>query len=170
MVRDRKRRPTFQFSLPRHAPAARDLRLPVGPAAQFPGWASGSWSYIDRTGAWTEIPMLPTAGDVADEPTLDDQQFAAMVRDSEVDETIVLLRDRGPLPGQLLSDIYANVQAALRVAVLAKLAQNLHLDWCIHCLHNAVPSGEKDGINSALAWRETRFSNIRSDDENNEPF
>lgn len=128
------------------------------------------WSYIGRSGAWNELPISPGTGDVADEPTLDDQQFAVMVRDSEVDETIVLLRDRGPLPRQLLSDIYANVEAALRVATLAKLEQDLHLDWCMHCLHNAVPSGEKGGINAALAWRETRFSNIRSDDENNEPF
>jgi hypothetical protein len=158
----------FRFPDTRRLPAIFDcLSAPqrsslAGPAVR--------WSYIGRTGAWSELPLPQVTGDVADEPSLDDQQFAAMVRDSEVDETLVLMRDRGPLPTELLSAIYANVQAVLRVAALARLGQDLHLDWCKHCLHNAVLSGENDGLNAALAWRETRLSNIGSDDENTEPF
>jgi hypothetical protein len=56
------------------------------------------------------------------------------------------------------------------VATLAKLEPDLHLDWCMHCLHNAVPSDEKEGINAALAWRETRLSNPGSDDDSDELF
>jgi hypothetical protein len=158
----------FRFPDTRRLPAIFDcLSIPqrsslVGPAVR--------WSYIDRTGAWSELPLPQVTGDVAEEPTLDDTQFAAMVGDSEVDETITLLRDRSPLPARLPSDIYAGVHAALRVAALAKFDQELHLNWCRHYLDNAVPFGEKEGINAALAWRETRFSNIRSDDENNDPF
>jgi hypothetical protein len=158
----------FRFPDTRRLPAMFDC-LSAAQRSSLAGPAV-RWSYIGRTGAWNEIPMPPTAGEVAYEPTLDDQQFAAMVRDSEVDETIVLMRDRGPLPRQLLSDIYANVDAALRVAELAKLGQDLHLHWCIHCMHNAVPSDEKDGIKAALAWRDNRLSNPGSDDDSDDFF
>jgi len=158
----------FRFPDTRRLPAIFDcLSIPQRSSLAGPAL---SWSYIGRTGAWSELPLPQSTGDVADEPTLDDQQFAAMVRDSEIDETIVLLRDRGPLPRQLLSDIYANVDAALRIATLAKLQQDLHLDWCVHCLHNAVPPDEPHGIKAALAWRETRLSNSGSDDDSDELF
>ena len=154
----------FRFPDTRRLPAMFDC-LSAAQRSSLAGPAVG-WSYIGRTGAWSQLLTPQGTGDVADEPTLDDTQFSAMVRDSEVDETLVLMRDRGPLPRQLLSDIYANLQAALRIAALAKLEQDLHLDWCMHRLHNAGPSGEQDGIKEALAWHETRLSHIGSDDEN----
>jgi hypothetical protein len=158
----------FRFPDTRRLPAIFDcLTIPqrgslVGPAVR--------WSYIGRTGAWRELPLPQSTGDVAEEPTLDDTQFAALVGDSEVDETIVLLRDRGRLPAQLLSNIYANVQAAMRIATLAKLDQDLHLDWCSHCLKNGVPQEEHDAVKAVLEWHATRLSNIGSDDETTEPF
>lgn len=158
----------FRFPDTRRLPAIFDF-LTI-PQRSSLGGPAVRWSYIGRTGAWNELPLPQVSGDVAEEPKLNDTQFAAMVRDSEVDETIVLLRDRGPLPAQLLSDIYANVHAALRIATLAKLEQDLHLDWCLQCLRQAVPSGEKEGINAALAWRETRLSKPGSDDDSDELF
>lgn len=158
----------FRFPDTRRLPAIFDrLTIPqrsslVGPAVR--------WSYIGRTGAWNELPMPMVTGDVADEPTLDDTQFAAMVRDSEVDETITLLRDRSRLPEQLPSEIYANAQAGLNIATLANLDQDLHLDWCSHYLNNAVPQEEHDAVKAALEWHATRLSNIGSDDETTEPF
>jgi hypothetical protein len=158
----------FRFPDTRRLPAIFDcLSIPqrsslAGPAAR--------WSYIGRTGAWNELPISPGTSDVAEEPTLDDTQFAAMVRDSEVDETIVLMRHRDPLPAQLPSEIYSKVRDALCSAALAKLDQELHVDWCRYCLDNAVLPVGQDCIKAALAWHETRLSNIGSDDESTEIF
>lgn len=92
------------------------------------------WSYIGRDGAWAELAISATGSAIANHPTLDDRQFAAIVGDSEVDETIVLLQDRGPLPEKLPSEIHALLRDALRVANLVRLDQDLHLEWCTHCL------------------------------------
>lgn len=158
----------FRFPDTRRIPAIFDcLTMPqrsslAGPAVR--------WSYIGRTGAWNELPVTPGTGDVAEEPALGDTQFAAMVHDSEVDETIALMRDSSRLPAQLPSDVYASVYAAQRAAALAKLDQDLHRDWCSHCLDNAVPHEEQDAVKAVLAWNATRLSNIGSDDETTEPF
>lgn len=113
------------------------------------------WSWIGRDGNWNELGLPEIAQDVAAHPILDDEQFAAMVGDSEVDETILLLRDRGPLPAQRPSEIYALVSEARRVAGLCTFDRDICLDWCGHCLHKGIPLREIDGSAAALAWRAT---------------
>jgi len=71
-----------------------------------------------------------------------------------VDETIVLLRDRRPLPEQLPSERYAIASAARRVAVVSRLDQDLILDWCEHCVHNTVRLTETGAIATLMAWHE----------------
>lgn len=111
------------------------------------------WSYIGRDGKWHELPVSQTASNIAIRPTLDNDQFAAMVKDSEIDETIVLLQDRGPLPPQPHSSTYAIVRQALDIAVRAELDQHLHVDWCRHCLDKYINLSEADGVAAAQSWR-----------------
>lgn len=140
----------FRFPDTRRLPGMFDALSPVqrgslaGPAHR--------WSYIGRDGAWHQLAMPETASAVADGPTLDDHQFVAMVTDSEIDETIVLLRDRGPLPQMPHAETYSIVQEARRVAALAGLDENLYLDWCRHCLEKVVRLNDTNGVAAAQAW------------------
>ena len=117
----------------------------VGPARR--------WSWIGRDGMWKDLTVPGIAQAIAERPILDDRQFAAMVGDSEVDETILLLRDRGPLPKLPPSQIYALVSEARRIAGLCAFGQDLYLDWCGHCLHGDEALREAGGVAAALAWR-----------------
>lgn len=117
----------------------------IGPARR--------WSYIGRNGAWRELALPNSAGAIAERPALDDLQFAALVSDSEIDEIIVLLQDRGPLPARRPSETYSIVQHARHAASLAGLDRDLWLDWCRYCLENLVYLNNPDGIAAALAWR-----------------
>ncbi|WP_332876740.1 DUF4123 domain-containing protein [Massilia sp. S19_KUP03_FR1] len=113
------------------------------------------WSWIGRDGTWNELGLPEIAQNFAQRPILDHKQFAAMVGDSEVDEAILLLRDRGPLPAQRPSEIYGLVSDARRVAGLCRFDPDICLDWCGHCLHNGVRLRDTDGTAAALAWRAT---------------
>jgi hypothetical protein len=142
----------FRFPDTRRLPALFDSLSPAqrgslaGPASR--------WSYIGRDGTWYELALAESAQAVAERPFLDDDQFAAMVGDSEVDETILLLRDRRPLPDQRPSERYAIVSAARRVAVVSRLDRDLILDWCEDCLHNTIRLTEIDAIATLMAWQE----------------
>lgn len=153
----------FRFPDTRRLPGIFDALSPVqrgslaGPAVR--------WSYIGRDGAWHELPLPEKASPVADEPSLDEPQFAAIVTDSEIDETIVLLQDRGPLPQLPHAVTYSIVQAGRRVAALAGLDRNLHLDWCRHCLEQHIRWNDTDGVAAVLAWHATSNLTDRSTKE-----
>ena len=142
----------FRFPDTRRLPSLFDSLSPVqrgslaGPALR--------WSYVGREGQWQDLALPATAQAVAERPFLGDNQFAAMVGDSEVDETILLLRDRRPLPEQLPSERYAIVSEARRVAVVSRLDRDLILDWCEYCLHNALRLTEADALATLMAWCE----------------
>ena len=142
----------FRFPDTRRLPGIFDALSPsqrgalAGPALR--------WSYIGRDGVWNDLALPVMALAVAERPTLDDMQFSAMVGDSEVDETIVLLQDRGPLPERLHAETCSIVSEARRVAALCKFDQDLYVDWCEHCLYHAVGLAETDARTAAMEWRE----------------
>lgn len=141
----------FRFPDTRRLPVIFDCLTPVqrgalaGPALR--------WSYIGRDGAWNDLALPVTAQAVAQRPILDDIQFSAMVGDSEVDETVVLLQDRGRLPERLHSETYSIIKEARHAAALCKFDQDLSVDWCEHCIRNAVGLAETDARAAAMAWR-----------------
>lgn len=150
VVKNDGQRFNFRFPDTRRVAAIFDALSPLqrgslaGPAVR--------WSYIGRDGNWHSLPMAQTASAIADHPALDDQQFAEMLIDSEVDETIVLLQDRGPLPQQSHFTTYSIVLRALSAAASGELDENRRVDWCRYCLDKSIYVQESDVASMMLAW------------------
>lgn len=88
------------------------------------------WSYVSRDGQWRELEVAASVARIASEPTLDQQQFGALVEDSRADELMTLLRRRRNDPYRRPSRSYALLDAALRAAASVKLDDGATLDWC----------------------------------------
>jgi hypothetical protein len=151
VIENDKQRFNFRFPDTRRLPTIFDT-LTLRQRGSLAGPAI-NWSYVDRDGKWKELALPVTYGAIADRPRLDDDQFAAMVNDSEVDEAIDLLQNNGPLPEGLRSEQYATVNNALRLAREKNVDPDLHLEWCDFCLKNIVRSGENNGASMLAAWR-----------------
>jgi hypothetical protein len=99
------------------------------------------WSYVDRSGVWQELPVPVSAGPIATQPALDDQQFAALVRDSEVDEVIAMLQYRGHVAEQH-SQCYSTLTRALKIARKSTLDSTSQVNWCERCLLDGLDEDE----------------------------
>ncbi|SFU88717.1 DUF4123 domain-containing protein [Pseudoduganella namucuonensis] len=119
--------------------------LLTGPASR--------WSYIGRNGEWMELSVPAIDSAIAeDSPELDDAQFGRMVGDSEADEVLVQLADRGYVPKRP-SRSHAIVSRALLAADAGKLDRELRVDWCAACLADGEPA--LDAHAKLENWRQT---------------
>lgn len=111
-----------------------------------------AWYYIDRGGSWKALHVPQSVRPAAVSPSLDATQFSAMVGDSEADEVIMLLQDRGRQWEQAHSTIHGLVSEALQTANEACLETDLRVDWCEACIDDAAISD--DELAERLArWR-----------------
>lgn len=53
------------------------------------------WSFVGRDGTWQQPPVVSAVCAVVDKPALDEWQFAKLVGDSESDEMLTMVVDRG---------------------------------------------------------------------------
>jgi hypothetical protein len=118
----------FRFPDTRRLPAIFNV---LGPTqrAQIAGPAI-RWSYVGRDGVWRELCLVPSGEKAAADPVLDDEQFASLVGDSQADELLVLLRDRGHAVFRHPSKSHALLDCALRAARRGRLESGDVLDWC----------------------------------------
>jgi hypothetical protein len=92
------------------------------------------WSFVGRDGTWQDLPVVPTVCSVVDRPALDERQFAKLVGDSESDEMLTMLVDRGY---DIVSEpylYYEIVSRALGAAQNRLLDAWAKLDWCEYCV------------------------------------
>lgn len=123
--------------------------------AQLAGPAK-RWSYIDRTGAWKELPVPMLDSAIAqDQPELDDEQFGLMVGDNEADSMLVRISRRQHLPDRMPSHLHAAISQALRVAEVQALESDLLLEWCEECLIHPVLLDDKLMAERMIVWRQS---------------
>jgi hypothetical protein len=131
----------FRFPDTRRLPGIFNALTP-DQRAELAGPAS-AWHYISRDGTWKSLQVPRSHRPAATDPILDAAQFATMVADSEADEVLVLLHDRGRQWAQPHSKVYAQVSKALCVADEATLETDLRVDWCDACISD--PTLLEDG-------------------------
>ena len=145
----------FRFPDTRRLPAIVRTLDPTQ-RAQFTGPVT-HWSYVGREGSWLELDVTGANTEPAANPMLGARQFAALVEDSRADEVLVLLGDRGYEVGKHPSVSHARVSASLRVAVLAKLADDEVIDWC-EWYWQHTEAGHDLSVETAFqTWRNTSF-------------
>jgi hypothetical protein len=109
------------------------------------------WCYVDRCGLWAELDLkgegLPP---VNDWPILEPLQFGQMVGDSEADEILLRLSDRGLQWPWRPSQCHAIVADALMLADAAALEAGLRIDWCEACLID----GDRPSEVGVRRWKE----------------
>jgi hypothetical protein len=86
----------------------------------------------------------------ADQPELDNRQFAYLVASSEVDEIISILQGRGAVGPRLPSEWYAGLALALQVSERCDLQSKL--SWCDFCLRAGLPEDGAQAINQFALW------------------
>lgn len=111
------------------------------------------WSFIARDGSWQELPVAPMASATAGRPTmLNEQQFAELVADSEPDEMLALLQDRGYVIDSDPHLYYSIVAQALRVARNNALSAGAKLDWCERCVGDGELMTTDQGAARFASW------------------
>jgi hypothetical protein len=120
--------------------------------AELAGPAS-AWHYIGRDGSWKSLQVPQSHHPAASDPILDAAQFATMIADSEPDEVLTLLHDRGRQWAQPHSKIYAQVSEALRAADEATLETDLRLDWCEACIGDSSLLVDGKAGEELARWR-----------------
>jgi hypothetical protein len=148
----------FRFPDTRRLPAIFDV-LTTRQRTEFAGPAT-RWSFIDRNGDWASLAVPGMPGVVAERPELDEQQFAQLVRASEVDEALSLLRHRGQAMPRLHSQCYATVSLALRVANKEKLDEMSKLNWCESCLREGLPQDVIQATARLAQWMSQQSSEL----------
>lgn len=146
----------FRFADTRRLPAIFNAMLPAQ-RGQFVGPAS-RWSYIGREGNWRELSIEDDAGPIADQPLLDEHQFARLVNDSEADEVIAMLDYRGVSASSLRSTRYAMVCLALTTAAGTNLDVTNKLAWCGFCIAHGAPSNDAEMPKIFEQWAYTNQS------------
>jgi hypothetical protein len=126
-------------------PAQRALM--AGPAVR--------WSYVSRTGNWTDLALAGSDADIADHPVVDEHQFAMLVDESRGDELLVVLRDRGHDPYRYPSKSHALVTIALRAATAAGLDSDDTVEWCKWFWQNYQLLDVSAAESKLAAWRNT---------------
>jgi hypothetical protein len=140
----------FRFPDTRRLPSIFDA-LTTRQKAELAGPAT-RWSYIDRNGSWSELPVPGIKSGIADRPALNPQQFAALVSASEVDEVIKILEDTGERMHGLHSQRYVVLSMALRISKKSNLNTNAKLDWCAECLRNGLASDVIEAAEQFAQW------------------
>lgn len=119
----------FRFPDTRRLPAIH-AALTREQQAQLAGPAV-SWSYIARDGHWRQLPVLRQDSAHAERPVvLSEQQFASLVSDSETDEILAVLHERGHDHSQDRHGAYLLVAQALAAIAGEPLDTYDKADWC----------------------------------------
>jgi hypothetical protein len=141
----------FRFPDTRRLPAIfntlslEQRRQIVGPAVR--------WAYIARDGVWRELGLIPSNEKIAADPELNEGQFASLVDDSQADELLVLLRDRGHGVFRYPSKSHALLDSALRAARRGRLESDDVLDWCDWFWLRAQQEDESTAAATLQNWR-----------------
>ncbi|MES3025717.1 MAG: DUF4123 domain-containing protein [Pseudomonadota bacterium] len=144
----------FRFPDTRRLPAIFNA-LTVNQRAQLAGPAT-RWSYMARDGEWAELDLPVTYCRPADRATLDAQQFATLVSDSETDEAMMMLLDRGlPVYASPMKN-FLIISVAHRAAAHRKLDAADRLVWCEACLLGGVALDETEAIAILKEWQHSR--------------
>jgi hypothetical protein len=117
----------FRFPDTRRLPAIFSTLNPKQ-RALFAGPAQ-RWSYMGRDGHWCELQVESSGTEIAADPILDEHQFAILVGDSEADELMVLLGDRGHEVLRHPFRSHALLSSALRAARIAELTDDELPGW-----------------------------------------
>ena len=119
----------FRFPDTRRLPAIHAALTPEQ-QAQLAGPAV-SWSYIARDGHWRQLPVPLRDCAHAERPVaLSAQQFASLIHDSEVDEILTMLYERGHDHSQDRHGAYLQVAQALAAIAGEPLDTYDKADWC----------------------------------------
>jgi hypothetical protein len=111
------------------------------------------WLYMGRDGAWAQLTIASEGSaqcGVAEKPSLDDAQFAAMVSDSEGDEILSILERNGVEMPTQPSVRYASIIFALQTADTADLDSETRLAWCREWI-STVPVCKPDRAKAMFA-------------------
>ena len=146
----------FRFPDTRRLPAI-FRTLHTTQRAQFVGPAT-HWSYVGRSGRLNDLDVTRADADPADDPILDDQQFASLVEDSRADQLLALFSERGYEVGQHPSVSHARVTAALRVAISARLPDDDMLPWCTWFWQQAALNHDADVLAAFKTWDDLSFT------------
>jgi hypothetical protein len=141
----------FRFPDTRRLPGVFNALTP-DQRAELAGPAS-AWHYISRDGTWKSLQVPRSDCPATSDPILDAAQFATMVADSEADEVLALLQDRGRQWAQPHSTLYARISEALRVADEAALETDLRVDWCEACIDDASLLDDGAAGEKLARWR-----------------
>jgi hypothetical protein len=141
----------FRFPDTRRLPGVFNALTP-DQRAELAGPAS-AWHYISRDGTWKSLQVPRSDCPATSDPILDAVQFATMVADSEADEVLTLLHDRGRQWAQPHSKVYAQISEALRVADEAALETDLRVDWCEACIDDASLLDDGAAGEKLARWR-----------------
>jgi hypothetical protein len=146
----------FRFPDTRRLPAIH-AALTGEQQAQLAGPAV-SWSYIARDGHWRQLPVPLRDSAHAERPVaLGAQQFASLVADSEADEILTMLHERGHDHSQNRHGAYLLVAQALAAIVGEPLDTYDKADWCERWLRrgplpDAVPRPQTSLQAAGQAW------------------
>jgi hypothetical protein len=143
----------FRFPDTRRLPASFATLTPKQ-RAQLAGPAT-RWSYIARDGQWRDLDVAPSSAEIAADPVLDERQFASLAGDSQADELLVLLGDRGHDVLRHPSRSHALLETAIRAARIAELDENRVLDWCEWFWLRGQSDDDATAISILRTWRET---------------
>lgn len=142
----------FRFPDTRRLPGIFDA-LTSEQQAQLSGPAC-RWSYMGRDGQWAELLLSgATAPSILEWPKLGPIQFGQMVGDSEADEVLLRLKDRGHEWGLTPSRCHSVVTQALLFADQSMLEESLRIDWSEACLLLAGQSGQNPSNEELAHWR-----------------
>ena len=143
----------FRFPDTRRLPAIVDTLNPAQ-RAQFLGPAS-RWTYVARDGRWHALPVEGSDAGIADNPELDERQFATLAGDSHADELAVLLGDRGHEVYERPSRTHALLRCALLAAQTAGMDDHELTGWCEWFWQQDRLCENADAADMLHAWRTT---------------
>jgi hypothetical protein len=143
----------FRFPDTRRLPAIFSTLNPEQ-RARFAGPAQ-SWSYVGRDGQWCKLRVEGSGTEIVVDPILDEHQFAILVGDSEADELMVLLSDRGHDVLHHPSRSHALLSSALRAARIAGLTDEELPGWCEWFWQEDQLCEEPDVAAMLQTWRRT---------------
>lgn len=114
-----------------------------------------SWRYIGRDGTWKSLPVENSARQslISKRPALDGRQFNCLVGDSETDEIIVQLGQRGIETSLTRSQQYDLLSAASRTFVETGLDDFLRMKWFSECLKKAYAPDAGELREKLANWR-----------------
>lgn len=143
----------FRFPDTRRLPAIFSTLYPKQ-RALFAGPAR-RWSYIGREGHWCELQVEGPGTEIVIDPRLDEHQFAILVGDSEADELMVLLGDRGHEVLRNPARSHSLLSSALVAARLAELTDDELPGWCEWFWQEDQLCEEPAVAEMLQAWRRT---------------